>query len=75
MADFVRGFVRQRLVRSFAVVEPYVMVDSADELRWAFVFIDIEVFVLDTAEEAFRYNIVQGLALAVHGNLYVMVFQ
>ena len=75
LADFVWRFVRQRLEWSFAVVESYVMVYCPDELRWAFVFIDIEIFILDTAEVAFRYNIIQSLTFAIHGNLHAMVFQ
>lgn len=75
MADFVWRLVRQGLVGSFAVGEPDVTVYCPDKLRRAFVFIDIEVFVLDAAEEAFRHGVIQSLPLVIHGNLYVMVFQ
>ena len=57
------------------VVLAHVLVDSADHLPRCDVLVDIYILVFQAAKKALSANVVQRLALAVHGYPYAVALQ
>ena len=66
MIDHSRSLAAQRLVRTFMVIKPEILIQSEIEFRDGLIIFYINIFILDATPQAFNKNIVQGPATAVH---------
>ena len=70
-----RALVSKGLVQTLLVIEAYVLVQPSAQGFWAFIFVQVDIFILQSPKESLDENVVQCSSLSVHGYFDFFGFQ